>query len=171
MGFWPIFYFRRPNEGWVRRQERDWELSMGPLANRVEPTLAGLGYELVDAQAANHGRFLRIFIDKPGGITVDDCADVSRHLARVLAVEGVDYDRLEVSSPGLDRPLRKAEDFARFAGQMADVRMSQARPDGRKRFIGVLQGVDGAVVTIEVDGARVALELDGVDRAKLVPDL
>ena len=52
----------------------------GPLAGRIEPTLAGLGYELVDAQASNHGRFLRIFIDKPEGITVDDCADVSRHL-------------------------------------------------------------------------------------------
>jgi len=144
---------------------------MGPLASRVEPTLAGLGYELVDAQASNHGRFLRIFIDKPGGITVDDCADVSRHLARFFAVEGVDYERLEVSSPGLDRPLRKPADFARFAGQKADVRMSQARPDGRKRFVGVLQGVDGAVLSMEVDGARVALELEGVERARLVPDL
>ena len=144
---------------------------MGPLAGRVEPTLAGLGYELVDAQAGNHGRFLRIFIDKPGGITVDDCAEVSRHLARFLAVEGVEYDRLEVSSPGLDRPLRKPEDFARFAGMKADIRMTQARPDGRKRFVGVLQGIDGAVVTMEVDGAKVALELEGVERAKLVADL
>ncbi len=144
---------------------------MGPLASRVEPTLAGLGYELVDAQAGNHGRFLRIFIDKPGGITVDDCADVSRHLSRFLAVEGVEYDRLEVSSPGLDRPLRKPEDFARFAGMKAELRMSRAQPDGRKRFVGVLQGIDGAVVKMEVDGAQVALELEGVERAKLVPDL
>jgi ribosome maturation factor RimP len=143
---------------------------MGPLAGRVEPTLAGLGYELVDAQASNHGRFLRIFIDKPGGITVDDCADVSRHLARFFAVEGVDYERLEVSSPGLDRPLRKPADVARFAGQKADVRMLQPR-DGRKRFVGVLQGVDGAVLSMDVDGARVALELEGVERARLVPDL
>lgn len=146
-------------------------MAMGPLASRVEPTLAGLGFELVDAQAANHGRFLRIFIDKPGGITVDDCADVSRHLSRFFAVEGVEYDRLEVSSPGLDRPLRKAEDFARFAGMKADVRMARARPDGRKRFVGVLQGIDGAVVSMEVDGAKIALELEGVERAKLVPDL
>ena len=144
---------------------------MGPLASRVEPTLAGLGYELVDAQAGNHGRFLRIFIDKPGGITVDDCADVSRHLSRFLAVEGVEYDRLEVSSPGLDRPLRKPGDFARFAGMKAELRMSRAQPDGRKRFVGVLQGIDGAVVKMEVDGAQVALELEGVERAKLVPDL
>jgi ribosome maturation factor RimP len=147
------------------------EIRMGPLAGRVEPTLAGLGYELVDAQASNHGRFLRIFIDKPDGITVDDCADVSRHLARFFAVEGVDYERLEVSSPGLDRPLRKTADFVRFAGQKADVRMVQPGPDGRKRFVGVLQGVDGQVLAMEVDGARVALELEGVERARLVPDL
>ena len=147
------------------------ETRMGPLAGRIEPTLAGLGYELVDAQASNHGRFLRIFIDKPGGITVDHCAEVSRHLARFFAVEGVDYERLEVSSPGLDRPLRKAADFARFAGQKADVRMTQPRPDGRKRFVGVLQGVEGSTLSMEVEGARVALELEGVERARLVPDL
>ena len=86
------------------------------LENILEPTLAGLGFELVDLQLSNRGRFLRIFMDKPGGITVDDCATVSRHLSRLLEVEGVDYDRMEVSSPGLDRPLRKAADFARFAG-------------------------------------------------------
>ena len=144
---------------------------MEPLAGRVEPALAGLGYELVDAQASNHGRLLRIFIDKPKGITVDDCAEVSRHLARVLAVEGIEYDRLEVSSPGLDRPLRKTADFVRFAGQKADVKMMQPRADGRRRFVGVLQGVEGAVLSMEVDGARVALELEGVERARLVPDL
>ena len=146
-------------------------MSTGILADRVEPTLTGLGFELVDAQASNRGRLLRIFIDKPEGITVDDCAEVSRHLARVFAVEGVDYDRLEVSSPGLDRPLRKAADFVRFAGHMADVRMLQPRADGRKRFVGVLQGVEGAVLSMQVEGARVALEIEGVERAKLVPDL
>src|SRR6185295_8139370 len=140
---------------------------MGPLASRVEPTLAGLGYELVDAQASNHGRFLRIFIDKPGGITVDDCADVSRHLARLFAVEGVDYERLEVSSPGLDRPLRKAADFARFAGQKADVRMRGPDASGRRRFIGVLRGVGEAHVSVEVDGQTVELRLDDVDKARL----
>ena len=140
-------------------------LSAGPLAGRVEPTLAGLGYELVDAQASNHGRFLRIFIDKPGGITVDDCADVSRHLARFFAVEGVDYERLEVSSPGLDRPLRKRGDFAKFAGMKADVRMTQPQADGRKRFVGVLQGIEGSTLSMEVDGARVALAPPQLRRA------
>ena len=143
----------------------------GPLAGKVEPTLAGMGFELVDLQASNKGRFLRIFIDKAGGITVDDCADVSRHLARYFAVEGVDYDRLEVSSPGLDRPLRKVGDFARFAGQKADVKMLAPDLNGRKRFVGVLLGVEKEVLSMDVDGARVALELKGLDRAKLVPDL
>ena len=130
-----------------------------------------MGFELVDLQASNKGRFLRIFIDKPSGITVDDCADVSRHLARYFAVEGVDYDRLEVSSPGLDRPLRKVGDFVRFAGQKADVKMLAPDLNGRKRFVGVLLGVEKEVLSMEVDGARVALELKGLDRAKLVPDL
>jgi ribosome maturation factor RimP len=141
------------------------------LEGILEPTLAGMGYELVDAQVSNRGRFLRIFMDKPGGITVDDCASVSRHLTHLLEVEGIDYDRLEVSSPGLDRPLRKPADFARFAGQKVDVRMRLADAGGRRRYVGVLKGIEGGTVTVEVDGAPVALQLDGMDRARLVPDL
>jgi len=137
----------------------------------LEPTLAGLGFELVDAQVSNRGRFVRIFMDKPGGVALEDCAAVSRHLSRVLEVEGIDYDRLEVSSPGLDRPLRKAADFARFAGRKVDVRMRLADASGRRRYIGLLKGIEGATATVEVDGAAVALQLDGMDRARLVPDL
>ena len=74
----------------------------------IAPVVAGMGYELVDLQVSNRGGLLRLFIDKPGGIGLEDCAAVSRQLIRVLEVEGVEYDRLEVSSPGLDRPLRKA---------------------------------------------------------------
>ena len=141
------------------------------LEGILEPTLNGMGFELVDAQVSNRGRFLRIFMDKPGGITVDDCAAVSRHLSRVLEVEGIDYDRLEVSSPGLDRPLRKPADFARFAGQKVDVRMRLADASGRRRYVGLLRGIEGTTATVEVDGAPVALQLDGMDRARLVPDL
>jgi len=137
----------------------------------VEPAVAGLGYELVDVQASNGGRMLRLFIDKPGGITVEDCATVSRHLTRVLAVEGIDYERLEVSSPGLDRPLRKGEDFARFAGHRAEVRMRTADASGRRRFVGVLRGAEAGRVTIELDGQTIGLELADVERAKLVPEL
>ena len=141
------------------------------LEGILEPTLAGMGYELVDAQVSNRGRFLRIFMDKPGGITLDDCAAVSRHLSHLLEVEGIDYDRLEVSSPGLDRPLRKAVDFARFAGQKVDVRMRLADAGGRRRYVGLLKGIEGTTATVEVDGVPVALQLDGMDRARLVPDL
>lgn len=140
------------------------------LEGILEPTLAGMGFELVDLQVSNRGRFLRIFMDQPGGITLDDCAAVSRHLSRVLEVEGVDYDRLEISSPGLDRPLRKPADFARFAGQTVDVRMRLADASGRRRYVGLLRGIEGATATVEVDGAPVALQLDGMDRARLVPD-
>ena len=141
------------------------------IAAVVEATLQGMGFELVDAQVSNHGRLLRIFIDRPGGITVDHCADVSRHLAHVLAVEGIDYDRLEVSSPGLDRPLRKAADFERFSGSEVDVKMRTPDETGRRRFVGRLTGVTDGAATVEVDGRAVSLKLDMMDRARLVPDL
>jgi ribosome maturation factor RimP len=145
---------------------------MAALEALVEPVVAGMGYELVDLQAANGGRFLRLFIDKPSGIGVEDCAAVSRQLSRVFEVEGVDYDRLEVSSPGLDRPLRKLADFARFAGQKADVRMRTPDASGRKRFVGRLQGAEDGRVTMELEGqATVRLALDDVERARLVPEL
>lgn len=140
------------------------------LEGILETTLTGLGYELVDAQVSNRGRFVRIFMDKPGGITVEDCAAVSRHLSRLFEVEGIDYDRLEVSSPGLDRPLRKAADFARFVGQKVDVRMRLADASGRRRYIGLLKRIEGATATVEVDGAPLALQLEGMDRARLVPE-
>jgi ribosome maturation factor RimP len=141
------------------------------LENVVEPAVTGMGYELVDVQASNGGRLLRLFIDKPGGVTVDDCAGLSRHLTRVLAVEGIDYERLEVSSPGLDRPLRKERDFARFAGRKAEVRMRTPDPGGRRRFVGVLRGAQAGQVSLDVDGQVVALALDDVDKARLVPEL
>ena len=130
-----------------------------------------MGYELVDVQASNGGRLLRLFIDKPGGVTVDDCAGLSRHLTRVLAVEGIDYERLEVSSPGLDRPLRKERDFVRFAGQKAEVRMRTPDVTGRRRFVGMLRGAQAGQVSLELEGRLVALALEDVDRARLVPEL
>lgn len=130
-----------------------------------------MGYELIDVQASNGGRLLRLFIDKPGGVTLDDCAAASRHLTRVLAVEGIDYERLEVSSPGLDRPLRKEADFARFAGQKAEVRMRTPDETGRRKFVGVLRGAEAGQVKIELDGRVIGLALDDLDKARLIPDL
>lgn len=144
---------------------------MAAMAKVVALTLEGMGFELVDARASGGGRQLSIFIDRPGGITVDHCAEVSRQLSRVLEVEGIDYDRLEVSSPGLDRPLCKPADFTRFAGSKVDVKMRTRDDSGRKRFTGLLRGEAGGVATLEVDGREVALRLDEIDRARLVPDL
>jgi ribosome maturation factor RimP len=144
---------------------------MASVESKVEPAVTGMGYDLVDVQASNGGRMLRVFIDKPGGITVEDCAAVSRQLTRVFPVEGVDFERLEVSSPGLDRPLRKAGDFSRFAGQKAEVRMRTPDASGRRKFVGVLRGAADGQVEIEFDGQTVALTLDDVERAKLIPEL
>ncbi|MGQ0653912.1 MAG: ribosome maturation factor RimP [Betaproteobacteria bacterium] len=141
------------------------------LEKLIEPVAAGMGYELVDVQASNGGRMLRLFIDKPGGIDVEDCAAVSRQLTRLFEVEGVDYERLEVSSPGLDRPLRKAADFERFAGQKAELRMRAPDASGRRKFVGVLRGVEDARVKLELEGQTVALGLDAIERARLKPGL
>jgi ribosome maturation factor RimP len=158
MGFGP-FFVSAPGE------------FMAAVQAVVEPVVAGMGYELVELQSANGGRMLRLFIDKPGGIDVEDCAAVSRQLSRVFEVEGIEYDRLEVSSPGLDRPLRKGSDFARFAGQKADVRMRTPDATGRRRFVGVLRGAEDGRVAMELEGQTVRLELDDIERARLVPEL
>ena len=144
---------------------------MAGIEAKVEPVVAGMGYELVDVQVSSGGRLLRVFIDKAGGINLDDCAALSRQLARVLPVEGIDYERLEVSSPGLDRPLRKAADFVRFAGQRAELRMRTPDARGRRKFTGVLRGAQAGRVDVEIEGETVALALDDVERARLVPEL
>jgi ribosome maturation factor RimP len=136
----------------------------------LEPSVVGLGYELVDLELSNRGRLIRLFIDKPNGITVDDCVSVSNHVSRLLAVEmDFDYDRLEVSSPGLDRPLRKEDDFRRFEGEKAQIKL-RVPMNGRKNFAGVLRGVDGGVLSLEVDGTLLAIELANLDKARLVPN-
>ncbi len=136
----------------------------------LEQTLASLGYELVDLEVSRSGGLMRIFIDRAGGVNVDDCAAVSNHLTRLFAVEDVDYSRLEVSSPGLDRPLRRPQDFRRFAGERVHVRM-RVPVDGRKNFVGVLRGASDAQVELEVDGALLSLNLAQLDKARLVPNL
>jgi ribosome maturation factor RimP len=140
------------------------------LAELIEQAVAGLGYELVDFETSPRARLLRVLIDKPEGITVEDCALVSNHLTRLFTVENVDYDRLEISSPGLDRPLKKAADFERFAGQEAQLR-TRLPLDGRRNFSGVLLGVqDGRVrVQGETPGQVFELPLEQIDKARLVP--
>lgn len=136
----------------------------------LDITVAGLGYELVEFERSSKGALLRVFIDKPGGISVDDCAHVSHHLSRLLAVEGVNYQRLEVSSPGLDRALHKEQDFVRFAGAKARVKLRVAL-NGQRNFIGVLLAVNNGKIELEVDGKPLAFELSNLDKARLVPNI
>ena len=132
----------------------------------LETTLAGLGYELVNLERSGKGRLLRVFIDKPNGVNVDDCAAVSQHLSRVLAVENVAYDRLEVSSPGLDRLLKKERDFVRFAGHKARIKL-RIPVDGQRNFVGVLRETRAGKVQIEIDGKLLSLDLDNLEKARL----
>src|SRR5262245_9966747 len=136
----------------------------------LEMTVAGMGYELVGVERPARSGLLRIYIDKPGGIGVNDCAAVSHQLARVLTVENVSYDRLEVSSPGLDRLVRKEQDFVRCAGQQARARTRLPR-DGRRNFTGVLRDAGAGKVQLEVDGKILSLELTDIETARLVPNI
>jgi len=147
-----------------------WRRFIMDLQGLLDNTLDGLGYELVDFERSAKGALLRVFIDKSGGITVDDCAVVSNHLSRLLAVENVAYDRLEVSSPGLDRPLRTARDFARFAGQKARIKL-RVPLQGQRNFVGVLRETEAGKVGLEVDGLVLSLDLGNVDKARLMPAL
>ena len=141
------------------------------LISLIEKTVAGLGFELVDIEQSPRGRVLRVFIDKPdkaGGIDVDDCALVSNQISRVLVVENVDYDRLEISSPGLDRVLKKPSDFERFAGAEINLRL-RLPISGRRNFNGVLHGVRDGKVFLTIDTGDVELEFGNIDKARLVP--
>ena len=153
------------------------------LPQLIETTVTGLGYELVDVERAERG-VLRVFIDftaadaeEKGPITVEDCATVSHQLSHVLTVENVSYERLEISSPGLDRPVRKLEDFVRFAGCEAIVKLRTAMPDtnNRKSFQGVLQEPQGDKLSLEFDSndgpAMLEFTLADVDKARLVPQV
>jgi len=148
---------------------------VNPLESLLERTLAGLGYRLSDFEYMNNGRMLRVFIEKThelvpdrAGVTVADCESASRQLQRVFEVEGIEYDRLEVSSPGLDRRLKKAADFARFAGHQAQVRLRHP-VNGRRNFTGTVRAVEGDRVEFDYDNGRLAFDVADLDRARLVP--
>ncbi len=143
------------------------------LFGLLEPAVAGLGYELVDIEFSSAGRssLVRIYIDRTdgGGIGLDDCERASRSIGAMLDAEdpiGHEY-RLEVSSPGFDRPLRTAAHFARFAGNEARIELA-APIEGRRRFKGRLGPVEAGVVTIEVDRKEWKLPLAGISKARLV---
>ncbi|MCE1186886.1 ribosome maturation factor RimP [Zoogloea sp.] len=138
------------------------------LLKLIEQTAEGLGYELVDFETSPRGRLMRVFIDSPNGITVDDCATVSNQLTRVFEVENVDYDRLEVSSPGLDRALKKPADFERFAGQDVQVRLRMAI-NNQRNYAGVLNGLKDGMVQLETEKGPVEVPFEEIEKARLVP--
>lgn len=152
MGFVPVFYL------WVANMD---------VVKLVEITVSGLGYELVDVERAGRG-LLRVFIDKPEGIAVEDCQVVSNQLTRLFTVENIDYDRLEVSSPGLDRALKKESDFIRFKGQKAQLKLRMPIA-ARKNFVGIIGELNEGVLQMDVEGVQVEIELANVDKARLVP--
>lgn len=140
------------------------------LHTLLEQSLTQIGYELVDLEISGRGKLLRLFIDKPGGVNIDDCALVSEHVSHLLAVENdVDYDRLEVSSPGLDRVLKKESDFTRFAGNRVLLKM-RLPVDGRKNFTGILRGIDQDMVQIETEAGLQGFALSNIDKARLSPE-
>lgn len=138
------------------------------LESLIEQVVSGLGFELVDVELSPKGRLFRVFIDIERGITVDDCATVSNQLTRVFEVENIDYDRLEVSSPGLDRPLKKLADFERFAGQEIQLRLSLP-VNNQRNYAGVLQGVRDGAVALATDKGELLFPFDDVEKARLVP--
>jgi len=160
MGFEPVFHLWDIFLGVVK-------LDLMDVVKLVNTTVSGLGYELVDCERSGRG-LLRVLIDKPEGISVEDCQMVSNHLTRLFLVENVDYDRLEVSSPGLDRPLKKEADFVRFSGQQAQIKLRMPMA-GRKNFVGVINGVSDGILHLNVDDNQVTIELSNLDKARLVP--
>lgn len=149
----------------VRKQE---------LMDLVEPVVKAMGYELADLELrVGHGHgLLRLYIDQPDGVTLDDCEAVSRQVGSVLDVEDpiAGGYTLEVSSPGLDRRLVKPADFDRFAGKDIQLRLRRL-VDGRRRILGTLLARAGEVITVRSEGVEFHIPLDEVEVARLVPDL
>lgn len=139
----------------------------------VGPVVEGLGYELWELEyAPGRGNgCLRLYIDAEAGITLEDCERVSRAVSEVLDAEDPipGHYALEVSSPGLDRPLRTAAQFRRFVGERVFVETLQPI-DGRRRYLGPLVAAGPATIEIEVDGRRSVLPLSAIRRAHLAPD-
>ncbi len=144
---------------------------MRDLTDLIQPVVESMGFELVGVEfhASDHHGVLRVYIDHEKGITVDDCADVSRQISALLDVEDpiIQAFDLEVSSPGINRPLFKQADYVRFSGLKAKIKLSVAL-DGRKNFSGVLQGMMNSHVLISVDGEIFELPYQDIARAKLI---
>ncbi len=158
---------------------------MQNLQSLIKTTVEGLGYALVDIEVVSRGKLIRVFIDKQkpvdkrDSVTIDDCVIVSNQLGNVLTVEHeIDYDRLEVSSAGMDRVLKTLADFDRFADERVDIKLkvgietnnSNANSAPRKQFIGLLIGIEDENVVFEHEGHQYKVALSNIDKARLSPE-
>ena len=164
---------------------------MQDLHTLIETSVGQLGYDLVDLEISNRGKLLRVFIDKKSpidikdSVNIDDCVLVSNQLGNLLAVENdIDYDRLEVSSAGMDRVIKKEADFVRFIGERATVKLRvamelpQANKEQknkeekvtRKNFLGYIRGLDAGVLQLECEGETYGIALVNIDKARLNPE-
>ncbi len=136
----------------------------------ADPLLHDMGMELVDVhfRREGHGWVLRFFIDKEGGVTIDDCADVSREISAYLEVEDlIDHAyHLEVSSPGLERPLKKKTDFIRFADRLVRIKLREPW-DGQRILIGTLLGLEGDTILLALEKETVRIDLENIAKARL----
>ena len=143
------------------------------LHDMIVPIVASLDCELWGLEYLTQGRYttLRIFIDGPNGVSLEDCEKISRQVSAVMDVEDpIDGEyTLEVSSPGMDRPLYSAAHYARYLGETVNVRLRMAR-DGRRRFKGVILKVENEDVVLEVEGKEIMLPVDAIDKANIVPN-
>jgi ribosome maturation factor RimP len=136
----------------------------------LEPEIDELGYELVEVEYGQFetGLILRLYIDKDQGVTLDHCVEVSRLASAILDQHdfGNDQYNLEVSSPGIDRPVRKPEDFIRFIGEPLKVK-TIAPVGGRKRFKGTLTGFDDGMISVDIDGDLFSIHVENIKKAQL----
>lgn len=142
---------------------------MQDLPARIEPQLEALGYELVALERAGRG-LIRLFIDKPDGIGIEDCVAVSNQLSHWMLVENIEYERLEVSSPGMDRLLSKPRDFERFAGEMVTLKL-RVPINGRRRMVGKLVGLADGKISVVVDTVEIGIDAGNVESTRLKPEI
>jgi ribosome maturation factor RimP len=158
---------RQPDQEVLKRQRA----FVNSVTRLAEPLCIGEGMELVlvEYQREPGGLTLRLYLDKPGGVTLDDCVNISRQLEDILDVNMQDAPpyRMEVSSPGLDRPVGKLNDFIRFTGHRAKIRLTTALK-GRRHFTGVLAGVINEMVQLQVDNEMVSFNFKDISRARLI---
>jgi len=137
------------------------------LEKLIDKTVTQLGYELVDLEIINHGQLLRVFIDKLDPINIDDCVVVSNQLNHVLSVEeDIVYDRLEVSSPGMDRVLKKLNDYELFKEERVKIKTRLPILE-RRNFSGVIKGIKGNIIFLESEGSLIEIDFDQIDKARL----